>query len=240
VVPVLDELGYPTEAAALDLLSRFIGDRIAQLGAHECLTLSGLAAFDGTSLCLLECDDGPVALANHGPFQTGGYTERAILVSTVVEYPNGRLVREHYGVTAVDTPAGARLALSRVVAGPDSTIDDAEARALISSFLGILAAGDFESAAGFLYNEGVGRQIHEEFGDAAFDPENLPALLANYCETACCDAMHEVLEPTDTTELSRTYHVRISHPDFGEYSKTFTVGAFEGHLTVDGLPLRLD
>lgn len=240
VPPVVDDLGYPTEAAAANLLSRFFADRAAGVGAHECLTVSGLAAFDGIDLCLFACDDGPVALEGHGPFQLGGYSGRATLASAVVEYPGGRLVRERYGVTIVHAPAGARLVVATVAGGPDSWVDDAEARALISTFLDLLAAGDFGTAAGFLYNEGVGQRVRDALGDMADDPDDLPVLLAGYCATAYCESSYAVLAQTETTERSRTYHVLFRDPEFGEQSTTFTVSAFEGQITVDGLPLELD
>jgi hypothetical protein len=224
-------IGDPADAAIHRLVSAFLADRAAGRRADGCLTESGLDAFDGVSLCLLSCDDGALAFDDEGPFALEGTRLGGVaLTSAVVTYPHSP-VREHYDLAVV----GERLLISGVQAGPESSVDDAGARDLITRFLDQLAAHAFARMGALLYNEGVGARLHDEFGDAAYEPENLEPLLADYCGRAHCDAPYEIVEQIDSGEYARLYTVRFVTPT-GPREETFVVSMFEGQLTVSGLP----
>lgn len=225
-----------TDEAVLVLVTRFLDDRRAGLGAHECLNRVALQAFDGSSLCLLACAHGAVDLAPE-PLLIEGYGIGSTLVSTVVGHPGGQRVRETYEVAPVEGVDGTRLLIVGALPGPESWVDDREARALLRTYLDLLATGDVDGAAGLLVNEGVGHDVYERLGGAVLEEGRLPALLAEYCASAHCDSHSEILPGSEATEHTRTYEVVFTTAE-GVVAAPFTVSTFEGRMTVTSLPPR--
>ena len=236
----LDEFGEVSFEAATELWDRFMADRLADLNAKDCLTVSGLESFDAGSdygpACLFACDDGFAPTAVQGSITDYGSSSSGRLISAIIEYTDGaggsRVIREVYAVRSVDLGSTPAAFIVGVTAEPDSWVDEATARDVLASFLAALRVGDFETAASLLPSEGGLEELDGWVGESDF----LTGFAA-YCADAMCDAESEILGQVAVFPMGRDYLVRFVDEE-ATAELVMSVGSFEGQTYVATLPPR--
>ncbi len=236
-VTIFDEWGEVPASHKVDLIERFLSDRVAGLRASDCLTESGLATYPTAGSgyhqppqCLFECEDGS-RLVGFDPVGEAGWS--AVLVFENADGTRRRM-REEYFIQAVPAPDGELQAMIvNVWAQPESHVSEAAARRVISGFLDALAAQEWQVAWGYLVDEGVSQEVWERWDDPwEVDPnEELPT----FCATALCNSRYEILESVRTDSFGRSMNVRF-HGVAGPVDKAIGAGMFEGHISVSNLP----
>ena len=241
LVVELDGRGLVVDSAAVEVVERFLHDRLAGRRAEDCLTSSGLDDYQRTNgedwpiLCLHECAD-EVAVVGPDPLivEVSGSGDDGLYVLAVVELSDGRRLREQLEVVAVADAAGTHEAhIAAATALSESYVEWADAEALVTTFLDGLADGDYEAAALLLVNEGYAQEVEDRLGDVyTADPV---ALLESFCRQALCVEPYEIVGPGATSLRGRQVVVRYPGVDRA-VEVPFAVSMFEGQLTVGSLP----
>lgn len=241
----LDRRGRVPHELAVELVERFVADRLDGLRAQDCLTASALDRYGlpdaaGQELCLFSCANGARVVGPQPPVvEPFGQSTTGTLVLVVVELDGGRpKYREQIEVIVGEEPDGTAVALvADAVWFPDSYVDTARAALLVDDFLTELASGDFEAAAGALVNEGYSQAVEEALGDVYTG--DVPTLLERYCASALCQTEFSIIETGSTGLFSAEVLVRFDRPG-GPVESALTVMSFEGVLSIGSLPPTSD
>ncbi|MEZ5227690.1 MAG: hypothetical protein R2710_13760 [Acidimicrobiales bacterium] len=219
VITSLDADGLPEADAVVTLLGRYANDRTNGHGYESCFTVAGLRELE----IQLERDGAPDIVR---PAESFGFEAEAL--ATYLDADPLRIVRETLRVTTIPVDGGVRLLFSALTTGPDSNVGEEEAIAFIDEFLILLGDGDYDSAAGYLVNEGVSDAVLEAM--PTFEDEPGEAL-RRYCRDAYCDVTYKINESIDFDAVSRDIDVTFFGDD-DTVEAVMVVGAFEGQLVL--------
>lgn len=240
--PLLTDERVPSDQLAVEIVNRFVADRIAGEGAEACLTDAAAQVYASSEFptCLYSCTDlaaldlpDPSDIRSEGEETLGPV--RSILVDYHIDDTLVRTMREVYGVQTVRGPGDERQVLiGNVTVEPESYVDDVAGRQTIDDFLAALTDGAWDVAYTLMVNEGASSEVERRLPDlwSASAPADV---LEPFCKTAMCGAAHEILDSEPTSTLTRTYHVRFSGGD-GPVTVEIPVDMFEGQLSIGQLP----
>ena len=223
VLSDLDDNANPDPEQVRELLRRYATDRSKGTGYEACFTIAGLRELDAG----IAVDGIPDIVR---PSVTFDLTAEAL--ATYLDTDPLRVLRESLSVVAIPAGESYQLLFGGVTTGPDSNVGEEEAIAFIDEFLILLADRNYESAAGYLINEGVADDVLAAM--PTFEDEPAEAL-RRYCRTASCDATYKINDTIEFDANTRTIDVTFfTKDDTIEYP--MVVGVFEGKLVVQTPP----
>ncbi len=232
-----------TPTDAVTLVANFLADRRDRRRAQGCLTESGLASFQNADqtiwpfLCLFECRDGAEFATIKVAPRESGQGDGSQFVTAVVTFGDGesvRSVREEYEVVPVTPASGVTVAaIASVYPDLETQIDEGTAMAFVSDLLRRLAEGHYEIAGDLVIDQGATDEIMERL--PGIWERDIVVLFEEFCSRAMCAAKSEIVGTVPAGPLTRDVIVTFAGVD-GPVTKKIQSGAFEGYMTVGGLP----